>query len=64
MEEVLYVLGVVEGGGGSGPLGNLLLVARFARVDAYKFVNMDPKTLRALDIPLKIHSLRKSGSDI
>lgn len=39
MQEVLYVLGVVKGGGGSGPLGDLLLVARFARVDTYTLVN-------------------------
>jgi hypothetical protein len=33
VKEVLDVLGVVKGSGGGGALGNLLLIARFARVD-------------------------------
>ena len=34
VEQILDVLGVVESGGGCGGLGCLLLVARFAGVDA------------------------------
>jgi hypothetical protein len=38
MEEVLYILGVVESGRGSGTSGRLLLVAWLARINAYAIV--------------------------
>jgi hypothetical protein len=39
MEEVLYVLGVVEGSGGSGSFRDLLLVAGLSGVNAWEGVS-------------------------
>lgn len=67
MEKVLDIFGVVESGARRGVLGRLLLVSGFTRIDSY-----DPKlaiaifseALKLRLVPLKMHSRRKSGSEI
>lgn len=50
MQEVLYILGVVEGRGWSGRFRGLLLVAWLSRIDAYE-------VLSVTDLLHKIHVL-------
>ena len=66
MEEVLNVLGVVEGSGGGRGSGGLSLVSRLTWIYAWDNVlrSYIPEPSDGLCLPLKIHSLRKSGKEI
>lgn len=66
VEEVLDILGVVEGGGGRRGFRGLSLVSRLARVYAFSIIIRSniPDPSDYLHLPLKIHSLRKSGREI
>jgi hypothetical protein len=60
VEKILDVLGVVKGGGVTRALSDLGLVARLARVYAWRV--SDGKS--GWSIPLKMQRRRKSGSEI
>lgn len=68
MEKVLDIFGVVKSGAGCGVLGRLLLVSGFTRINSYIIrqsaiaLSLNDISLRTL--PLKMHSRRKSGSEI
>jgi hypothetical protein len=59
VEQVLYVLGVVKGGGVAGALSDLGLVSRLAWI--YSSQRSAKCGRRNQKIPLKMQSLRKSG---